>query len=32
MSEDGIRKSAILLMSIGEDQAVEVFKYLSPRS
>ncbi len=31
MSEDGIRKSAILLMSIGEDQAVEVFKYLSPR-
>ncbi|MBY0437710.1 MAG: flagellar motor switch protein FliG [Burkholderiales bacterium] len=31
MSEDGIRKSAILLMSIGEDEAVEVFKYLSPR-
>jgi flagellar motor switch protein FliG len=31
MSDDGIRKSAILLMSIGEDEAVEVFKYLSPR-
>ncbi len=31
MSEDGIRKSAILLMSLGEDEAVEVFKYLSPR-
>jgi len=31
MSEDGIRKSAILLMTIGEDEAVEVFKYLSPR-
>lgn len=31
MSEDGIRKSAILLMSIGEEEAVEVFKYLSPR-
>ncbi|MBC7779331.1 MAG: flagellar motor switch protein FliG [Proteobacteria bacterium] len=31
MSDEGIKKSAILLMSIGEDQAVEVFKYLSPR-
>jgi flagellar motor switch protein FliG len=31
MSEDGIKKSAILLMSLGEDEAVEVFKYLSPR-
>ncbi|MFN7753018.1 MAG: flagellar motor switch protein FliG [Pseudomonadota bacterium] len=31
MSEDGVRKSAILLMSIGEEEAVEVFKYLSPR-
>ncbi|HTT40872.1 MAG TPA: flagellar motor switch protein FliG [Burkholderiales bacterium] len=31
MSEEGVQRSAILLMSIGEDQAVEVFKYLGPR-
>jgi flagellar motor switch protein FliG len=31
MSEDGLLKSAILLMSIGEEEAVEVFKYLSPK-
>lgn len=31
MSDHGVRKSAILLMSIGEEEAVEVFKYLSPR-
>ncbi|MDB5867232.1 MAG: flagellar motor switch protein FliG [Betaproteobacteria bacterium] len=31
MSSDGIQKSAILLMSLGEDDAAEVFKYLGPR-
>ena len=28
---DGVLKSAILLMSLGEDEASEVFKYLEPR-
>ncbi|WP_245615839.1 flagellar motor switch protein FliG [Andreprevotia chitinilytica] len=31
MNEEGIRKSAILLMSLGEEAAVEVFKYLGPK-
>ena len=31
MSNDGLQKSAILLMSLGEDDAAEVFKYLEPR-
>ena len=31
MSEEGIRRSAILLMSLGEEQAVEVFRFLGPR-
>lgn len=31
MIEDGVQRSAILLMSIGEEEAVEVFKYLGPR-
>ncbi|MES2562816.1 MAG: flagellar motor switch protein FliG [Pseudomonadota bacterium] len=31
MSNDGVQKSAILLMSLGEDDAAEVFKYLEPR-
>jgi flagellar motor switch protein FliG len=31
MSEDGVQRSAILLMSLGEEEAVEVFKYLGPR-
>jgi flagellar motor switch protein FliG len=31
VSEDGIQRSAILLMSLGEEQAVEVFKLLGPR-
>ena len=31
MSEEGIQKSAILLMTLGEEEAVEVFKYLSPK-
>ncbi len=28
---DGLTKSAILLLSLGEDEAAEVFKYLSPK-
>lgn len=31
MDEDGLTNSAILLMSIGEEQAAEVFKFLSPK-
>ncbi|HET7158626.1 MAG TPA: flagellar motor switch protein FliG, partial [Burkholderiales bacterium] len=31
MKNDGLQKSAILLMSLGEDEAAEVFKYLEPR-
>jgi flagellar motor switch protein FliG len=31
MSEEGIQRSAILLMSLGEEGAVEVFKHLGPR-
>jgi flagellar motor switch protein FliG len=31
MTDEGINRSAILLMSLGEDQAAEVFKYLGPR-
>ncbi len=31
MSEDGIRKCAILLMSIGEDAAAEVIRYMGPK-
>jgi flagellar motor switch protein FliG len=31
MSEDGIAKSAILLLSLGEEEAAEVFKFLSPK-
>ena len=31
MNEEGVRKSAILLMTLGEDAAVEVFKYLGPK-
>lgn len=31
MSEDGVLKSAILLMSIGEEEAAEVPKYLGPK-
>ncbi|HZP85411.1 MAG TPA: flagellar motor switch protein FliG [Burkholderiales bacterium] len=30
-SEDGVTRSAILLMSIGEEEAVEVFKHLGPK-
>lgn len=30
MSDDGIRKSAILLMSLGEDSAAAVFQHLAP--
>ena len=31
MANDGLSKSAILLMSLGEDEAAEVFKHLGPR-
>lgn len=31
MSDDGIQKSAILLMSLGEDAAAGVLKHLAPR-
>lgn len=31
MNEQGVRKSAILLLSLGEDVAAEVFKKLSPK-
>ncbi len=31
MSDVGIRKSAILLLSLGEEAAVEVFKFLGPK-
>lgn len=31
MSEEGIQRSAILLMSLGEEGALEVFKHLGPR-
>lgn len=31
MSEEGIQRSAILLMTLGEEEAVEVFKYLGPK-
>lgn len=29
--EEGLQKSAILLMTLGEDDAAEVFKHLGPR-
>ncbi|MFA5243256.1 MAG: flagellar motor switch protein FliG [Sulfuricella sp.] len=31
MSDDGVIKSAILLMSLGEEEASEVFKHLGPK-
>src|SRR3978361_11892 len=31
MSNEGVQKAAILLMSLGEDDAAEVFKFLGPR-
>lgn len=31
MDDDGIERSAILLMSLGEDEAAEVFKHLAPK-
>ncbi|MCC7081951.1 MAG: flagellar motor switch protein FliG [Burkholderiales bacterium] len=31
MADDGIQRSALLLMSLGEDEAAEVFKHLAPR-
>ena len=31
MSEQGLRRASLLLMALGEDDAVEVFKYLGPK-
>jgi flagellar motor switch protein FliG len=31
MPDDGVEKSAILLLSLGENEAAEVFKHLGPR-
>ncbi len=31
MSEDGITRSAILMLALGEDEAAEVMKHLSPK-
>src|SRR5690606_36414566 len=31
MSDEGIARGAILLFSLGEQEAAEVFKYLSPK-
>jgi flagellar motor switch protein FliG len=31
MSDEGLTKSALLLMSLGEEDAAEVFKFLGPR-
>ncbi len=31
MNDEGIQKSAVLLMSLGEDEAAEVLKFLGPR-
>lgn len=31
MSEEGLTRSAVLLMALGEDTAAEVLKYLAPR-
>jgi flagellar motor switch protein FliG len=31
MNAEGLNKAALLLMSIGEEEAAEVFKYLAPR-
>ncbi|MDB5726970.1 MAG: fliG [Noviherbaspirillum sp.] len=31
MSEMGVQKAAILMLALGEDEAVEVMKYLGPR-
>ena len=31
MNDEGILKSAILLMSLGEEEAAQVFRYLAPK-
>lgn len=31
MSDEGLKKSAILLLALGQDEAAEVFKYLGPK-
>jgi flagellar motor switch protein FliG len=31
MSDAGVMRSAVLLLALGEDEAAEVMKYLSPK-
>lgn len=31
MSDDGVMKSAVLMLALGEDEAAEVMKYLTPK-
>jgi flagellar motor switch protein FliG len=31
MNVEGLQRSAILLMTLGEDEAAQVLKYLGPR-
>lgn len=31
MSDEGLQRSAILMLALGQDEAAEVFKYLSPK-
>ncbi|HEY3300042.1 MAG TPA: flagellar motor switch protein FliG [Methylophilaceae bacterium] len=31
MSEDGVMKSAILMLAVGEDEAAEIMKFLTPK-
>jgi flagellar motor switch protein FliG len=31
MSDEGVNKSAILLMTLGADEAAEVMRYLEPK-
>jgi flagellar motor switch protein FliG len=31
MSEDGVNKSAVLMLALGHEEAAEVFKYLGPK-
>ena len=31
MDDDGLEKAAILLMTLGEEEAAEVFRHLAPK-
>ena len=31
MSDDGVNRAAVLLMTLGEEASIEVFKYLGPK-